>query len=318
MPRLLRLFAHLLLTCGLVQTSWAQQAPNFDLQATWLAALRVAGEPLVLPAAQRGIQFCQTSAYYQGQQYLLQRLHYDWHERLDTASYYYLARQDGQLHSQLSKQTIYYTQVRGDSLVSQVTTLYPSPTSPLVTRPRLLHGNIPPVEPLLGEGAAAHQALLLGAGTLHELDQRPGVDPITTGARWQWGVVGSGSRQQASLFERHSGLPGYSQQATLDCQARTLSVVASQSGSTWRFTRSYLGSGQDYEEHADQTMTGAGQGTLIIGELYMRRVHYVKGLCCNEYFTVLALVPAGSAPPEFEVRHQYIFYSAKRTRHFKS
>jgi hypothetical protein len=229
MHHLLRVCSYLFLLGTLAHASWAQQGWLFNPDATWRTALHVAGEPLVLPAAQRGIRVWQTYAEVQGQQCLLQRRHFDQHGRLDTVSYYMVEAREGHLASFLSYQTVYHTLLQGDSLVSQVYRL--SPFQPgTITRAQVLRGSIPPVEPLLGQAAAAHQ-VLLPPGSLRELSQQPGLD---AGAQWQWGVAGGGSEQRTLHFQQNIGPQVTVRTATLDRQARTLVVTGGA-----RFTRAY-------------------------------------------------------------------------------
>ncbi|MGI4734636.1 MAG: hypothetical protein ACRYG7_05595 [Janthinobacterium lividum] len=89
-------------------------------------------------------------------------------------------------------------------------------------------------------------------------------------------------------------------------------------GSGARFTRAYLGSSQDYEEHSSYSALSGGGGSTIEWEGYVRRVHYAKGLCRSEQFTVPVYFEAGEGTPvEFEVRHTYTFYTARRAKHFR-
>jgi hypothetical protein len=292
---LLRVCGYLFLLSTLAHASWAQQGWLFNPDATWRTALHVAGEPLVLPAAQCGIRVWQTYAEVQGQQCLLQRRHFDQHGRLDTVSYYMVEARAGHLASFLSHQTVYHTLLQGDSLMSQVYRLSP-------------FGSIPPVEPLLGQAAAAHQ-VLLPPGSLRELSQQPGLD---AGAQWQWGVAG-GSGQWTLHFQQNIGPQVTVRTATLDRQARTLVVTGDA-----RFTRAYLDSSQDYEERSFPWARGTGGGSTIEWEGYVRRVHYAKGLCRSEQFTVPVYFVAGEkATVEFEVRHLYTFYTSRRARHFR-
>lgn len=310
MRHLLRVCSYLFLLGGLVHPSWAQQGGDCYPHSTWQTALHLVGEPLVLPAAQRGIRVWQTYAACQGQQYLLKRRHFDQQGRLDTVSDYTMSSTtNGRVYSFLIQQTVYHTLLQGDSLVSQAYRL--SPFQPgIITRTQVLHGSIPPVEPLLGQAAAAHQVLLPPPGNLRELYQPPS---LNAGAQWQWGVVGGGSGQWTLRYETDENY----RTATLDSQARTLVVTQGSSGGSTRFTRTYLDNSQDYEEHSFPSALSGGGGSTMDWEGYVRRVHYAKGLCRSEQFAVPVYFVSGERTTvEYEVRHSYTFYTARRARHF--
>jgi hypothetical protein len=284
--------------------------PPFNPESTWRARLHI-GPPLYLPTHQRGIEFIHTYARCEGQHYLLQRLHYDAQGRLDTSVSYYLGEQQQKLHSQLSRRYIYQTQGSGDSLVSRAEYQLATQTGWYSGGYERFKGAIPPVEPLLGEGAQAQHLLLPPTGRLRRIPLAKNLDSTQNHSHWAWFTDSASHTGRLSYADYYAPNGYYGSDVELDYQARTLTATTGGGGGRLTYTRRYTGTSQDYVEkcHQSTVLIGAG-GASMEGDVYVRTTHWSKGLCRTEHFTVLNQEPH----PEFDVVHQYTFYTKKRAK----
>ncbi|NVO32336.1 hypothetical protein [Hymenobacter lapidiphilus] len=320
MSRFFLLLSHLvLMTIGSPYTGRAQATVSVsNLIQTWQASLQVVAEPLYLPANQRGIEYVRTYIQYAGQQYLLNRVHYDQQGRLDTSTAYHMVVNEEQLQTSFASRLVYHTRVTGDSLLSLVEYHWSTDTSRSSFMPYMLKGAVPPVEPLLGKGIRAHHILLMSPGRLRRIETAKNLDPAQNRSWWEWSLEPAAHTGKFSFSSYYSPGGYYGKSAELNSRKRTLSAVAGGGGNRTTFTRVYRGNSQDYVEqcHRSSVIMGTG-GASMEGDAYTRTTHWVKGLCRTEHFVALDQITATGAHPEFKVIHRYTFYNARRARQLK-
>lgn len=282
--------------------------PPFNPGPVWAGRLEPVGDVLYLPPRQRGVQQATTYLHYQGRRYLMQALQYDPQGRLETTEEYQLFAAAGQLTRQLTRQVRYYTQVVGDSLVSEAEERWFIATTAYSSTWRI-SGRIPPTEPLLGKGARADGQWPTTPGRLH----------ATVGKKaYAWTWTSTGTFQGGPLTPSHRYFGNGVSSGFVDEKGRRFIADAGRANTSLHWERHYQGRGPQYAEECRASFFASASSTERL--VYQRTARWRKGWCRTEHFTAFAEAQTGERVPEFEVRHHYTFYpmpkkrSASRTR----
>ncbi|MDO7873801.1 hypothetical protein Q5H93_03585 [Hymenobacter sp. ASUV-10] len=276
------------------------QPYSFNPSSTWSSRLLLTPPALYLPAGKQQLQRAITYVVVAGKRLRLEELHYDQQGRLDTSKAYTLsADAQGNLQPLLQTQRFYRTQLRGDSLRSEVEHYF-GPNIP--SRNWRISGSIPLTEPLLGTGHQAHQLPGATPGQADTLRDGPGLF-------WAWSYTPSEQKAAFHRAQRYSAHDYVGCTAELDLAQRRLTAhLGTSRGGSVTYRRRYEGRSQNYTETCHSSWVSGGGGATTEGDLYRRTVRWRKGLCRSEHFVVLSSLTAEGTYPEFTVYHAYTFY----------
>lgn len=282
-------------------SSFAQQyAIAINPGNSWDARLEAAPLALYLPAGKQRLQRASAYLVVAGKRLLLEELHYDQQGRLDTSKAYTLYNDaQGNLQTLLQTQRFYRTQLRGDSLLSEVEHYF---GQNIPSRKWRITGSTPLTEPLLGTGLQAHQLPGATPGQADTLRDGPGLF-------WAWHYTPREKKATIRRVQRYGPHDYNGCDIELDLAQRHLTAhVGNSRGSALTYSRHYEGRSQNYTEKCHSSWVSGGGGSTTEGDLYQRTVRWRNGRCRTEHFVVLSHPTAEGTYVEFDVYHEYTFY----------